>query len=184
MRGAFPPGGRPVTGITEARRQTMTDPSAPAPDGEDTPQVDLWSLAGQPPPPEARWLVVTAADGEPGGTYTASPCLGPLPQAFGGDVLICLAPGTDGPLGLSIKVAVQAAVRERLVPVAAWQMAGTSAWPERIRDTVIFAMSAMTALGEQADLGELAPVDLTSAAQATVAGLPPLEGDWRGVPLP
>jgi hypothetical protein len=46
---------------------------------------------------------------------------------------------------------------------------------------VIFAMSAMAALGEQADLGELAPVDLTSAAQVAVAGLPPLEGDWHGM---
>jgi hypothetical protein len=159
----------------------MTDPSTPPATAGDTPQVDLWSLAGQPPPPEARWLVVTAADGEPGGVYTASPCPGPLPQAFGGDVLICLEPGMDGPLGPGIKVAVQAVARERLVPVAAWQMAGTSTWPDRIRDTVIFAMSAMAALGEQADLGELAPVDLTSAAQVAVAGLPPLEGDWHGM---
>jgi hypothetical protein len=170
-----------VTGIIEARRQTMTDPSAPVAAGEDTPQAGLWSLAGQPPPPEARWLVVTAADGEPGGTYTASPCPGPLPRAFGGDVLICLEPGMDGPPGPGIKVAVQAVAREWLVPVAAWQMAGTNAWPERIRDTVIFAMSAMAALGEQADLGELAPVDLTSAAQEAVPGLPPLEGDWHGM---
>jgi hypothetical protein len=179
----FVPGAWPVTGITEARRQTMTDPSAAAPAGEDTPQVDVWSLAGKPPPPQARWLVVTAADGEPGGTYTASPCPGPLPQAFGGDVLICLEPGMDGPPGPGIKVAVQAVARLRLVPVAAWQMAGTSAWPGRILDTVIFTMSVMTALARQADLGELAPVDLTSAAAAAVAGLPPLEGDWRTVPL-
>jgi hypothetical protein len=166
----------------------MTDPSTPAAppasDGEDTPQVDLWSLAGKPPPPDARWLVVTAADGQPGGTYTACPCPEPQPRAFGGDVLICLEPGMDGPLGLGIKVAVQAAVRGRLVPVAAWQMAGTSAWPERIRDTVIFTMSTMTSLGEQADLGALDPVDLTVAAQAAVPGLPPLEGNWHGVPLP
>jgi len=161
----------------------MTDPSTP-PAAADTPQVDLWSLAGKPPPEEARWLVVTAADGEPGGVYTAQPCPGPQPRAFGGDVLVCLEPGMDGPLGLGIKVAVWTAVRERLVPVAAWQMAGTSAWPERIRDTVIFTMSAMTSLAEQADLGELTPVDLTPAAQAAVAGLPPLEGDWHGVPLP
>jgi hypothetical protein len=185
VRGAFSPEGWPVTGITEARRQTMTDPSAPAPPaGEDAPQVDVWSLAGQPPPPGARWLVVTAADGEPGGTYTARPCPGPLPQAFGGDVLICLEPGMDGPPGPGIKVAVQTVARERLVCVADWQMAGTSAWPERILGTVIFTMSAMTELGERADLGELAPVDLTTAGASAVTGLPSLAGDWRPVPLP
>jgi hypothetical protein len=127
---------------------------------------------------------MAAADGEPGGIYTAHECPGPVPRAFGGDVLICLEPGMDGPLGLGVKVAVWTAVRERLVPVAAWQMAGTSAWPERILPTVIFTMTAMTSLGEQADLGELAPVDLTAAAQDAVAGLPPLEGNWHGVPLP
>ena len=163
----------------------MTDPSTPtATAGEDTPQVDVWSLAGKPPPPEARWLVVTAADGEPGGMYTASPCPGPRPQAFGGDVLICLEPGVDGPLGRGIKVAVQTVARGRLVPVAAWQMTGCDAWPERILGTVIFTMTAMTELSERADLGELAPVDLTPAAQAAVPGLPSLEGDWRSVPLP
>jgi hypothetical protein len=165
----------------------MTHPSTPAASqaaAGDTPEVDLWSLAGKPPPPEARWLVVTAADGEPGGVYTAHECPGPAPRAFGGDVLICLEPGMDGPLGLGIKAAVWTAVREELVPVAAWQMAGTSAWPERIRDSVIFTMSAMTALGEQADLGALDPVDLTPAAQAATPGLPPLAEDGRAVPLP
>jgi hypothetical protein len=160
----------------------MTDPSTAAAD--DPPEVDLWSLAGKPPPQEARWLVVTAADGEPGGAYTARPCPGPAPSAFGGNVLICLEPGKDGPLGLGIKAAVWTAVRGELVPVAAWQMAGTSAWPERIRDSVIFTMSAMTALGGRTDLGELDPVDLTPAAQAATPGLPPLAEYGRGIPLP
>jgi hypothetical protein len=162
----------------------MPDPSTPAATVQDTPEVDLWLLAGKPPPEEARWLVVTAADGEPGGTYTARPCPGPQRQAFGGDVLICLEPGMDGPLGLGIRAAVWTAVREELVPVAAWQMAGTSAWPERIRDSVIFAMSVMTALGEHTGLGELDPVDLTSAAQAATPGLPPLVEYERAAPLP
>jgi hypothetical protein len=165
----------------------MTDPSTPtAPQAAagDTPEVDLWALAGKPPPDEARWLVVTAADGQPGGVYTARPCPGPQPQAFGGDVLICLEPGMDGPLGPGIKAAVWTAVREELVPVAAWQMAGTSAWPERIRDTVIFTMSAMAALGEHAGLGPLDPVDLTPAAQAATPGLPTLVEYGRAMPLP
>jgi hypothetical protein len=162
----------------------MTDPSTQPAAAGDTPEVDLWALAGKPPPEQARWLVVTAADGEPSGVYTARPCPGPQPRAFGGDVLICLEPGMDGPLGLGIKVAVWTAVREELVPVAAWQMAGTSAWPERILPTVIFTMSAMTALGGHTGLGELDPVDLTPAAQAATPGLPPLVEYGRAVPLP
>lgn len=167
---------------------TSAQPGGPAAAAQDTAaeadEVDVWSLAGQPPPEEARWLVVTAADGEPGGTYTARPCPRPAPRAFGGDVLICLEPGMNGPLGLGIKAAVWTVVREELVPVAAWQMAGCDAWPERIRDSVIFTMSAMTALGEHTGLGELDPVDLTSAAQAATPGLPPLVEYGHAMPLP
>jgi hypothetical protein len=116
--------------------------------------------------------------------YTARECPVPAPRAFGGDVLICLEPRMDGPLGSGIKATVWTAVREELVPVAAWQMAGTSAWPERILGTVIFTMSAMTTLGEHTDLGARDPVDLTSAAQAATPGLPPLVEYGHAVPLP
>jgi hypothetical protein len=167
---------------------TSAQPDGPAPAAADAAAeeagVDMWSLAGQPPPEQPRWLLVTAADSEPGGAYTASPVPGPQPRAFGGDVLVCLAPGLAGPAVPGISVSVWTAARGALVPVADWELPGVSFWPERIRATVIFTMSAMAALGERADLGELDPVDLTAAAGDVVPGLPSLAEHGRPMPLP
>ena len=167
---------------------TSAQPDGPAAGAQDTAaeaaEVDLWSLAGQPPPDHARWLVVTAADSEPGGVYSACPIPAAQPRAFGGDVLVCLAPGLAGPPEPGIGVSVWTAARGALVPVADWELPGGGAWPERIRATVVFAMSAMGALGERADLGELDPVDLTGAASDVTLGLPSLAGHGRTMPLP
>jgi hypothetical protein len=168
----------------------MTDisaqPDPPAAGAQDTAaeaaEVDLWSLAGQPPPDHARWLLVTAADSNPGGIYTASPIPAEQPRAFGGDVLVCLAPGLASPPGIG--VSVWTAARGALIPVADWELPDAHAWPDRIRATVVFAMSAMGALGERADLGELDPVDLTGAASDVTLGLPSLAGHGRPMPLP
>ena len=56
-----------------------------------------------------------------------------------------------------------------LVPVAAWDLPDDGGWPERVRATVMFAMSAMTDLGEHVDLGECDAVDLDAAAGAAVS---------------
>ncbi|MGH3155007.1 MAG: hypothetical protein ACRDNF_00305, partial [Streptosporangiaceae bacterium] len=121
-------------------------------------------------------------DSDPAGVYTASPVPGPQPRAFGGDVLVCLAPGLASPPGIGVSVWTVA--RGALVPVADWELPGVSFWPERIRATVIFAMSAMAALGERADLGELDPVDLTATAGDVMPGLPSLAEHGRAMPLP
>jgi hypothetical protein len=81
-------------------------------------------------------------------------------------------------------VSVWTAARGALVPVADWELPDAHAWPDRIHATVVFAMSAMSALGERADLGELDPVDLTAAASDVTSGLPSLAGHGRPMPLP
>ncbi len=59
--------------------------------------VDVLHLAGQRPPESGAWLLVTAADGVPGGVLTAQILPGGQPQAFGSDVVVHLAPaaGTE-----------------------------------------------------------------------------------------
>jgi hypothetical protein len=50
--------------------------------------ADVLSLAG--PPDEGAWLLVTAADGAPGGGLTAQIMNGTSPSGYGGDVLVRL----------------------------------------------------------------------------------------------
>ncbi len=159
--------------MTEGSRPVGT----PAAGDSSVPEIDLRSVGGQPPPAESVWLVITAADSEPGGAYSTRPCPGPRPTAFGGDVLVNLAPGRNSDQAPSMTVAVWTAARGALVPVAAWALGAADAW-------AIFTMSAMTALAGHADLGEATPVDLTSALWAARRGLPPLEEYGRSLPLP
>jgi hypothetical protein len=55
-----------------------------------TDEVDVLSLAGQMPPEEGAWLLVTAADGTPGGGLSAQIMNGTSPSGYGGDVLVRL----------------------------------------------------------------------------------------------
>lgn len=140
-------------------------------------KVDVRSLAAQRPG-EAMWLLVTEIDGPAGEVFTASIVPGPQPRAFGGDVLLHLAPGTGPQAPAAISVAVWTVAAEVLIPVAAWDLPDDGRWPERIRATVVFAMSAMTEIEQHVSLGEHDLVDLNAAAAAAVPGLPwPLAGN-------
>jgi len=134
-------------------------------------QVDMRSPGWQRPA-AATWLVVTEIDGPAGEVFTARTVPGPQPRAFGGDVLLHVAPGTGPEADAVISVAVWAVAAGVLVPVAAWDLPDDGGWPERVRATVMFAMSAMTDLGEHVDLGECDAVDLDAAAGTAVPGLP------------
>jgi hypothetical protein len=136
-------------------------------------RIDVRLLGRQFAP--AGWLLVTAADGAAGEAFTASVVPGPQPRAHGGDVLLRITPGPEADVPVS--VAVWAVAAGTLVPVADWDLPGDDSWAERVRPAPAFAMSALTALEEYADLGAFDAVDLDAAVGAAVTGLPwPLPG--------
>jgi hypothetical protein len=145
--------------------------SEPATAAGHEPDIDVLALAGQLPS-EPAWLWVTEAGPQPGATFTAA-LPSPGPRAFGGDVLIRLAAGTSDPGIPAVSAGVWAVAAGHLVPVAAWDQASPANWPEQVRPAVTFAMGALTALGEHADLRELDAVSLDDAT-CTVPGFPPL----------
>ena len=70
---------------------------------------------------------------------------------------------------------VWAVVAGSLVRVAAWDPAGPDLWPETARETVIFAMGALTELEQHgADVAARQQVDVIAAAGAAAAGFPSL----------
>jgi hypothetical protein len=141
-------------------------------------EIDLRSPGR--PWPAATWLLVTAADWPAGEAFTARPVPGPRPCAHGGDVLLHVVPSGGPQAGPVVRVTAWTVAAGSLVPVAEWDLPDDGGWPERVRVTVIFAMSAMCALEEHIDVGGLDPVDLDAAATAA-AGLPPLGPS--GVPV-
>ena len=130
------------------------------------------SLAAQRPG-EAMWLLVTEIDGPAGEVFTASIVPGPQPRAFGGDVLLHLAPGPGPQAHAAISVAVWTVAAGVLVPVAAWDLPDDGGWPERIRATVAFAMSAMT---------EIWASTSTSASTTRSTWMPPPRQRFPGCP--
>ena len=110
--------------------------------------VDVLSLAGQPVPAGGAWLWVTAAEPRRGGSSPPCSCRGSTPAACGGDVLVHVSPaGEPGDGTPAARVQVWAVVAGSLVRVAAWDPAGPDLWPETVRETVIFAMGALTRTG-------------------------------------
>jgi hypothetical protein len=128
----------------------------------DTDEVDVLSLAGQLPPDEGAWLLVTAADGTPGGGMTAQIMTGTSPSGYGGDVLVRLE-REEPPAGQpapAVGVSVYAVAGGRLILVARWRGSDPEGWPERVRPAVTFAMGMLSELEEHgADLGGLAEPD-------------------------
>ena len=157
---------------------TPRDPAVPGrPLGTRDPEdVDVLILAGQRPAEDAEWLLITEVDGPPGSVFSAWVLPADGRQARGGDVLVRLAPGTrTGDLeSETIDVSAWAIISHRLVPVAAWDRQDLDGWPERIRQTVAFAMGILTELEEHggADLGARDRVDLDTAAATTTPGIP------------
>ena len=130
-------------------------------------------LAGQRLRPGGDWLLVTGADGTPGGAFTAHVLDEATPSAFGGDVVVHLAPDDPaaGQPPPAARVQLYAVMGGRLIPVAGWPGCDLDGWPERIRPAVAFAMGVLTELEEHgADLG--AGADLGQAASEATAGLP------------
>lgn len=142
--------------------------------GPDQEEADVLYLAGQPPP-DGAWLLVTEADGLPGGAFTAQVMVQAAAFAFGGDVVVRLSgddPGAGHP-PRAARAEVYAVMGGRLIPVAAWPGQNLDEWPERIRPAVAFAMSVLTELEEHdADLGARLRVDLGAAAAEATAGIP------------
>jgi hypothetical protein len=136
-------------------------------------EVDVLFLAGQRLPAAGAWLLVTGVDGSPGGEFTAHVLAEAAPSAFGGDVIVRLAPDDPaaGQPPPAARVQVFAVMGGRLIPVAAWPGHDLDGWPERVRPAVAFAMGVLTELEEHdAELGGV--VDLGQAASEATAGVP------------
>ena len=147
----------PAIAQHDSRRMSMTavpsgsgsSPGWEIPDdGVGNEDVDVLSLAGQPVPAGGAWLWVTAAEAEAGRRVHR---LVPAEAAPGG--LRRRRAGARQPRrragrrGRAAGVQVWAVVAGSLVRVAAWDPAGPDLWPEIVRETVIFAMGALTRTG-------------------------------------
>jgi hypothetical protein len=175
----------------EVRRLTVAaTPDEPGPGGFEVPdddvadeEVDVLTLAGQRPPAAGAWLRVAAA-GAPGGEVTALVLPRNRPQASGGGVLLCLAPGA-GEAGqrqpvATVGVRVHAVAAGKLVLVAVWDRLDLEGWPEAVRATVAFALGAVTELeAHGADTGARMQVGVEAAAGSAVSGFPALRSGAR-----
>jgi hypothetical protein len=138
-------------------------------------EVDVLSLAGQPVPAGGAWLWVTSAEPQPGGELAGLFLPGNRPVACGGDVLVHVRPAGEPDGGTAARVQVWAVAAGSLVRVAGWDPSGLDAWPERVRDPVVFAMGALTALEEHgADISAREQVEVIPAAGLAPAGFPSL----------
>lgn len=165
---------QPTTVQGQAGDSAVTGLDGP-PAGSDQEEVDVLYLAGQRPPAGGAWLLVTAADGTPGGEFTSQVLLQAAASAFGGDVVMRLSadsPGSGQPPP-AVRAEVYTALAGRLIPVAVWPGQNLDEWPERIRPAVAFAMSVLAEMEEHdADLGAGLRVDLCAAAAEATAGIP------------
>jgi hypothetical protein len=145
-------------------------------EGVGTENADVLALAGQPAPAGGAWLWVTAAEGRRGGNFTALFLPRQHPVACGGDVLVHVSPATEpGGETAVARAAVWAVVAGSLVCVADWDPAGPDLWPETARETVIFAMGALTELEQHgADVAARQKVDVIAAAGSVPSGFPSL----------
>ena len=138
--------------------------------------MDVLSLAGQPVPADVVWLWVTAAEPRRSGEFPALFLPRQHPAACGGDVLVHVSPpASRAGETPAARVQVWAVVAGSLVRVAAWDPAGPDLWPEIARETVIFAMGALTELEQHgADVAARQQVDVIAAAGAAPSGFPSL----------
>jgi hypothetical protein len=138
-------------------------------------EVDVLSLAGQPVPDGGAWLWVTAAEPQPGAELAGLFLSRYRPLACGGDVLVHLRPAGMPDGAAAARVQVWAVAAGALVRVAGWDPAGLDEWPEAVREAVIFAMGALTALEEHgAYICAREQVEVIPAAGSAPAGFPSL----------
>jgi len=109
---------------------------------------DVLFVAGQRPPADGAWLLVTGVEGVPGGKFTAQVLPGAGALAFGGDVVVRVDPDDPaaGQPPPAARVQVYAVAGGQLVPVAYWPAQDLDAWPEQIRPAVAFARGVLTEL--------------------------------------
>jgi hypothetical protein len=138
--------------------------------------VDVLSLTGQPVPAGGAWLWVTAAEARRGGEFTALFLPRHRPAACGGDVLVHAAPADEPGSGTTAaKVQVWAVVAGSPGPRRGLDPADPDLWPEVVRATVAFAMSALTELEQHgADLSARQQAGVTAAAGSVPAAFPSL----------
>jgi hypothetical protein len=165
-----------MTAATDDARPGQTVPGGRDGTGRAEPadEVDVAALAGSGPPPDGMWLWATEVDGEPGGVFTARHLPVSAPRAYGGDVVLRLAPGPGRLPGRpAAHVQAYAVLAGILVLVAEWGLDSFGDWPEIVRVTAAFTMGVLTDLeGRGADLLPHEAVDLETAAATAAVGLP------------
>jgi len=139
------------------------------------PLTDIREIAAGALRMRGEWLLAVVCGGPPG-EFIVRELPGTEPMVFGGDVLIRARP--DWTPASRPRIEVWAVVRNSVVPVAVWNSLPARTWPEAIRPTVAFAMTALNQLGEVTVLGELDPAPLRRPDLTGPVGLPPLI--WPG----
>lgn len=163
----------PTGGTGPLRPQAHGQPGAG--DGPDHGDEDVLFLAGQRPPAEGAWLLVTGVEGAPGGKFTAQVLPAADALALGGDVVVRVDPMTRQRAGrrLQPRFRCMRCWAGSWSRVASWPAQDLDAWPEQIRPAVAFAMGVLTELEEHdADLSAHRQVDLALAAGQATAGFP------------
>ena len=133
--------------------------------------INVLSLAGQIPPDDGEWLLVTSLDSQPGAGFLARHLRPDELHAHGGDVLIQLLPDARRRGLPEIRAEVLVVLGGHLILAGTWERQDRD-WPEQIRPAVAFVMGMVTELEENgADLGARYRVRLDDQA-AAVVGVP------------
>ncbi len=141
-------------------------------DADGCEDVNVLSLAGQIPPDDGKWLLVTSVDSQPGAGFLAHHLRPDELHARGGDVLIRLLPETWRRGLPGIRAEVLVVLGGHLILAGSFERQDRHWWPEQIRPAVAFVMGMVTELEENgADLGARHRVWLDDRA-AAVVGVP------------
>ena len=141
-------------------------------DADSYEDINVLSLAGQIPPDDGEWLLVTSLDSQPGAGFLARHLRPDELHAHGGDVLIRVLPDARRRGLPEIRAEVLVVLGGYLILAGNWERQDRDWWPEQIRPAVAFVMGMVTELEENgADLGARYRVRLDDPA-AAVVGVP------------
>ncbi len=141
-------------------------------DADSYEDINVLSLAGQIPPDDGEWLLVTSLDSQPGAGFLARHLRPDELDAHGGDVLIRVLPDARRRGLPEIRAEVLVVLGGYLILAGNWERQDRDWWPEQIRPAVAFVMGMVTELEENgADLGARYRVRLDDPA-AAVVGVP------------